>query len=280
LEANHRLELQYDGTGLHGWAKQPGLPTVEGWLEQAFQTALGQVPVWEVAGRTDAGVHARRQVLSLRLPTGLDLKKLCRSLNALTPPEIAVMEIRPAPPGFNARAQASSRVYRYFLSLGPTPSPFWRRYCWHLPQGLDWEAMESAARAVAGRHDFTAFTPAETEHVHFSRRVFLCRWRQARGDFPRPLRFPGGSGAWPAAGGSDLHYLEIEAEAFLRHMVRALVGTMVEVGRGERDLQAFVRLLEGAPREAAGPTAPPQGLFLWDVKYGRKGPLTPADEPA
>ncbi len=279
MERNHRVELQYDGTGLYGWAKQPGLPTVEGCLEEAFRTVLGIVPAWKVAGRTDAGVHARRQVLSMRLPLGLDLRKLQYSLNALTPPEIAITAIRPAPLWFDARASADSRVYRYFLSCGRTLSPFWRRYCWHVPYALDWEGMEAAAAAVVGRHDFTAFTPTDTEHVLFTRTVTLCRWKRVEGDFPVlrsrpgvPTRAESGRPGESAllAEGEDLRYLEIEAEAFLRHMVRILVGTMVEIGRGVCQLESFFRLLEGAARDAAGPTAPPQGLVLWDVKYGRK----------
>jgi tRNA pseudouridine38-40 synthase len=261
MERNHRLELQYDGTGLHGWAKQEGLPTVEAALEEAFRTVLGRVPAWRVAGRTDAGVHARRQVLSLRLPADLDLRRLQRSLNALTPAGVAVVKIAPAPEQFDARADATSRTYRYFLSTGPVVSPFWTRYCWHLPVELDWVSMEAAAAAAAGRHDFTAFTPTETEHVFFERLVLRCRWRRVEGDFPglpQP-RQPAG-----------LRYLEVEAEAFLRHMVRTLVGTMVEVGKGAMTLDCFEHLLAGAPRQTAGPTAPPQGLVLWEVSYGRR----------
>lgn len=273
--------MQYDGTGLHGWAKQPGLPTVEGALEEAFSTVLGRVPDWKVAGRTDAGVHARRQVLSVRLPQGMNLAKLRRSLNALTPSGIAVMDIRLAPRGFDARKQATSRVYRYFLSIGPTASPFWRPYCWHVPYELHWEAMEAAAAAVVGRHDFTGFTPADTEHVHFTRRVLVCRWRPLRGEHFGLLRLRMQDGAQDQKMGvPGLCYLEIEADAFLRHMVRTLVGTMVEVGKGARDLEDFTRLLKGASRGQAGPTAPAQGLFLWDVKYGRKRGAVPEDDLA
>ena len=250
-------------------------------MEDAFLTVLGRVPDWEVAGRTDAGVHARRQVLSVRLPWGLDLAKLRRSLNALTPPGIAVMDIRLAPRGFDARVQATSRVYRYFLSIGPVASPFWKPYCWHVPHEVNWEAMEKAAAAVVGRHDFTGFTPVETEHVHFTRRVLVCRWRPLRGEHFGPPRLRARGGAlYQKVGVPDLRYLEIEADAFLRHMVRTLVGTMVEVGKGARDLEDFTRLLRGASREQAGPTAPAQGLFLWDVKYGRKRGAAPEDQPA
>lgn len=255
MERNHRMELQYDGTGLHGWAKQDGLQTVEGCLEKAFRTALGSAPFLRVAGRTDAGVHARRQVVSLLLPDGLDPLKLRRSLNALTPAGIAVLTLRPAPAAFDARRDATSRTYRYFLSTQPVASPFWARYCWHIPGGVDLDAMRAGAGLVAGRHRFTAFTPTVTKHVFFDRTVLRCRW----------------TGASRSAGGGAVLCLEIEADAFLRHMVRTLVGALVEVGQGERSLDDFRRLLDGAPREAAGLTAPPPGLFLWDIRYGRAG---------
>ncbi len=293
------MELQYEGTGLHGWAKQDGLQTVEGCLEHAFQTVLGAAPTLRVAGRTDARVHARRQVVNLLLPDDLDLVKLCRSLNVLTPSGIAVLLLRPAPAAFDARNDATSRSYRYFLSAEPVVSPFWARYCWQVyGQDLDTAALAEAAALVAGRHDFTAFTPTETEHVFFDRTVLRCRWTRAggtalpsgalaggdahagggagRGGAPRPGAGPARNGRprsgrdGPAGRGGVL-CLEIEADAFLRHMVRILVGTMLEVGKAERSLEDFRRLLEGAPREAAGATAPPHGLFLWDIRYGRRG---------
>jgi len=245
----YRMELQYDGTGLHGWAKQAGLLTVQGCLEEAFATVLGQVPVMQVAGRTDAGVHARRQVVSLDLPRKVDVERLRASLNALTPAGIAILGLFPAAWDFDARRDAVSRTYRYFIFLGPVRSPFWARYSWHIPYALDLAAMRGAAAAVVGKHNLRAFTPAETEHVYFERQVFRCRWvRKAR----------------------TCIYLEIEAEAFLRHMVRVLVGTMVEVGMRKRSLSSFLELLKGSPRLAAGPTAPACGLFLWDVRYKRR----------
>jgi tRNA pseudouridine38-40 synthase len=249
LDGYVRMELQYDGTGLHGWAKQDGLVTVEGCLARAFETALGAAPALRVAGRTDAGVHARRQVVSLQLPRGTDLAKLTASLNALTPRGIVVTRMARARAGFDARKDATGRGYRYFLCTGKVVSPFWSRYCWPVGHPLDRHLLDAAAEATLGRHDFSAFTPAETEHVFFARTVQRCVWR-------RP---PGGPG---------MLQLEIEANAFLRHMVRALVGTMVEVADGKRDVESFRRLLDGAGREAAGPTAPPQGLFLWSIKYG------------
>lgn len=245
-ERIYRMELQYTGTGLHGWAKQAGLQTVEGCLEQAFETVLGRVPYMRVAGRTDAGVHARRQVVSLRLPRSLDRRRLLVSLNGLTPDAIAVTRLVGAPDNFDARRDAKSRSYRYHLLLSDSASPFWKPYAWWIPTALDVSAMREAAELIVGRHDFTAFTPTLTEHSFFRREVLHCAWRVRR---------------------EKLLVLEVEADAFLRHMVRALVGTMVEVGRGKRDIDGFQSLLAGAPREAAGLTAPARGLVLWDIKY-------------
>jgi tRNA pseudouridine38-40 synthase len=262
LDRNHRMDLQYDGTGLHGWAKQKGLPTVEGTLEDALRTVLGTAPSLQVAGRTDAGVHARRQVVSLLLPERTELARLKASLNALTPPAIAVSRIERAPRGFDARKDATSRSYRYFISMADAVSPFWARYCWPVQRQLDTDALAAAAEAVAGRHDFTAFTPTETEHVFFDRLVQKCAWRSVSGSLPMGLRSERAGRHRPAGG---MLYLEIKAEAFLRHMVRTLVGTMIEVADGTRDLDSFRGLLAGASRREAGPTAPAQGLFLWDV---------------
>ncbi len=284
MDRNHRMEMQYDGTGLRGWAKQDGLQTVEGYLDEAFRTVLGHTPDLRVAGRTDAGVHARRQVASVLLPGEVDLHRLRRSLNALTPAGISVMDIRRAPAAFDARKDATSRSYRYFLCADPVVSPFWNGYCWQVyGYDLDLTVLARAAALVEGRHRFTAFTPTETEHVFFDRTVLRCRWTRAAG-----AALPGGGAATIATGAAarpssrptGMLCLEIEADAFLRHMVRTLVGTMVEVGRGERSLEDFERLLEGASREAAGATAPPHGLFLWDIKYGRGGRKRPPYQAA
>ena len=241
----YRLDIQYDGSAFHGWARQPDLVTVEGTLRDVLRTLVGFAPSLNVAGRTDAGVHARRQVVSLHLPTGTDTVSLKRGLDALTPPALSVLSVSVAAAGFNARGDALSRSYRYFVWLGETRNPFLTPYVWHLRIPLDLEAMQAAASLVTGLHDFTAFTATHTEHLHFKRRVDRCLWRR-RG---------------------DLVWLEIEAESFLRHMVRSLVGTLVDVGAGKRMPEDMARLLEGASRDAAGLTAPSHGLCLWDVRY-------------
>ncbi len=245
-QRTYRMELQYDGTGLHGWAKQGRLATVEGSLEEALAKVLGRSPRLSVAGRTDAGVHAWRQVVSLSLPSDTDDRRLLRSLNALTPAGIVVTGLVPVGDGFDARRDVVSRSYRYFIQLGGVDSPFYVRYLWRSEALLDVSLLHETAALVTGRHDFTAFTPSETEHRFFRRQIWVCRWRR-----------------W----GSDRLFLQIEADAFLRHMVRTLVGTMAEVAAGERTLEDFRRLLEGAPRSQAGLSAPSRGLFLWDIRY-------------
>lgn len=250
-ERTYRMELQYDGTGLHGWAKQDGLATVEGSLETALRVVIGHSPALRVAGRTDAGVHARRQVVSLALPGRIEPRRLAASINALTPQGISVMRLSRAAPDFDARRDALTRTYRYFLCVGPVVPPFWAPYCWRVSGPLNTAAMQEAALLVRGRHDFTAFTPTITKHTFFQRRVVDCSWKRDSGRGNQ-------AGIWR---------MEIEAETFLRHMVRALVGAMVEIGQGKREVGCIGPLLAGASRSDAGRSAPAQGLFLWDVKY-------------
>ena len=249
----YRMELQYDGTGLSGWAKQPGCHTVEGSLEKAFAIVLGQIPVLQVAGRTDAGVHARKQVVSLRLPAelaeGAAQHRFISSLNALTPSGITITKLSVVADDFDARYNACSRCYRYHISEAAYCSPFWRNYCWWLPgssKGLNFTAMQEVAGLVEGWHDFTAFTTTASKHQNFYRHVMQCEWSKDS---------------------EGLLTLHIEANSFLRHMVRVLVGTIVEVGQGKRTVDGFAQLLQGAPREMAGRSAPAKGLFLWEVRY-------------
>jgi tRNA pseudouridine38-40 synthase len=238
-----RLIVEYDGTEFFGWARQPGLRTVQRELERALCVVLRRdaVPL-TVAGRTDAGVHALGQVASHPgEPARAD------SLNALLPSDVAVIESAAATPGFDARRDATSRAYVYRVLTRPSRSALERRRALHWPQPLDAGALRACASLLAGAHDFTAFTPTETEHVRFERIVLDAFWVR------------------PSA---ELLEFRIEADAFMRNMIRVLVGTMLEVGGGRRSVERFAELLEGRPRAAAGATAPPHGLHFLGAGYG------------
>ena len=245
----YRLDIAYDGAPFAGWAHQPGLRTVQGELEAGLERVLGAPAALTVAGRTDAGVHAWGQVASFELAEepGLDLR---RALDAVTPPEIAVTAATRADDGFDARRDARSRTYCYRLLAAPVASPFERGRALWWPYPLDRERLDACAAAVCGTHDFTAFTPTQTEHVRFERDVARCEWLEGAGLGPEPVL-----------------ELRIEADAFMRNMVRVLVGTMLEVAAGRRPPADFPALLEGAPRERAGETAPAHGLYLAAVSY-------------
>jgi tRNA pseudouridine38-40 synthase len=214
---------------------------VERALEVLLRAAPGSVPL-TVAGRTDAGVHAWGQVASY--PGSV---APVRGLNALLPDDVAVRTCSEAPDGFDARRDATSRAYCYRVLTRSAPSPFLRGRALHWPSFVDPPRLDDCARALVGLHDFTAFTPTETEHVHFRREVFSAHWRRR-----------------------DCGLLEfwIEADAFMRHMNRVLVGTMLEVAGGRRSVGSFAGLLAGARRSEAGRTAPPHGLYLAGVGYG------------
>ncbi len=241
-----KLTIEYDGTGFAGWARQPGERTVQEELERALRTVLGETGLdgeplrLAVAGRTDRGVHAWGQVASYAHEAVDPLR-----LNGLLDDDLAVLAAEPAPAAFDARRDAASRTYCYRVLARRARSAFERGRAFWWPGELDLEALSACAKALAGRHDFTAFTPTETEHSHFRCEVLATEWR-ADGDV---LEF------W------------IEADMFLRHMNRALVGTMLEVGAGRRTLEEFAALLDGGERPQAGRTAPAHGLALARVSY-------------
>ena len=246
-----RLDLAYNGARFAGWAAQPGLRTVQSELEGALEQVLGARTSLTVAGRTDAGVHAWGQVASFEVAREPP-PALRTALHSITGDDLAVRGLREAPDGFDARRDARSRTYCYRVHLTRTHDPFERGLSLFWPHRMDTEALEACAAVLIGTHDFTAFTPTQTEHVRFKRDVIRAEWDR------EPER-PGREG--------EVIRFWIEADAFMRNMVRVLVGTMLEVGSGRRRLEDFERLFEGAPREAAADTARPYGLYLASVRY-------------
>lgn len=245
-----KIVVEYDGTRYCGWQIQPSGETIQSVLESALQRLEGAPVRVGASGRTDAGVHASGQVASFVLHRPITAEALLAALNALTPPDLSVRCVEVVADDFDPRRAASSRAYVYRIWNARIPSPFWRHYAWHVRFGLDLEAMQAASARLVGEHDFSAFRAAGCDAEHPVRRVLVSRLEKE---------------------GSLLHY-HIEATAFLRHMVRNIVGTLVEVGSGKRSAAEIPALLTSRKRALAGPTAPAHGLCLTTVRYeARKG---------
>jgi len=239
------MVLEYDGTDYRGWQIQPGLPTIQGSLERALETIIGAPVRVEAAGRTDAGVHARGQVAAFTIGRDVDLRALQRGLNALCGPDIVVRRLATVGDAFDHRRHARSRTYEYRICNAPWPSPFARRHAWHVHRPLDAASMREACATLIGEHDFSSFQAADCDAEHPVRRV-----DESEIDVL----------------GEELTY-RITATAFLRHMVRSIAGTLVEVGLGERSAAEFAALLAARDRRLGGPTAPSHGLCLTRVVY-------------
>jgi len=250
-----KLTLSYDGTRLVGWQRQAAGDSVQGVLEDALARFEGRPVTVHGAGRTDAGVHALGQVASAEVSFAHDVSTLTRALNAQLPEDVRVLSVEEAAPGFHARFDARAKTYRYCIRNGALSSPFERAFVWHVPQPLDVDAMRQAASRLLGRHDFSAFRSIGTDVPDAMRSLHVSDMAEVPGAVP-----------WLGDGGALLTY-EVSGDGFLRHMVRAIVGTLVEVGRGWRDPAQMDVLLQSKDRARAGATAPPQGLFLVRVVY-------------
>ena len=244
-----RLTLSYDGTAYAGWQLQNEQPTLQGALERALLRLTGESIRVVASGRTDAGVHARGQVVSFRTASTLPAEVFVRALNDILPKDVAVLAAADAPEDFHAIRAAKSKRYRYVLHDGRLPDVFLRRYAWHVWRRLDEAAMARAAAPLRGRHDFSSFatlgSPRKTS-IRTVSDLMVAR-------LPSP--------------DADVIHIEVEADGFLYNMVRSIVGTLVEVGRGARPESFPAEALAACDRRAAGPTAPPQGLILLGVTY-------------
>jgi len=237
--------VEYDGTEFAGWAAQPGMRTVEGVLFEALRTVLRQPIRLSVAGRTDTGVHASGQVISFGADTALEPSVIAYKTTAVLPEDLALRRCVAADEGFDARKDARSRSYEYRIVNDPLRSPLKRRRAIYVARKLDFDLLQDSANLVRGTHNFRAFTPSKTYHVRFERIVSESVWERS----------------------GDLLVYKITADAFLYGMVRTLVGTMLEVADGRREMASFERLLSGGERSEAGPALASRGLTLAGVGY-------------
>lgn len=256
---NLKLTLSYDGSTFYGWAVQPGLPTVQGALiETIHRVTQENVRVYG-AGRTDAGVHALGQVAHFKTRCRIPAGNFQRALNALLPAQIRILQVEEVPANFDARRHATGKIYRYRILRAPVCPPFeWRRV-YHYPYPLDVEAMERAAPLFEGEHDFTSFANWDAGEAEESRVRAIFSSRLERDP-----------------GREELIYT-VRGRAFLRYMVRKIVGTLIAVGKGRLAPEDIPRILEAQDRSLAGPTAPPEGLYMVEVQYPPRAPADPAE---
>ena len=259
----YKLTLEYTGTKYSGWQIQKNARTVQGELQRAIAVAVNGAPLELYgSGRTDAGVHALGQVASVRVTCAHDAETLLRALNAQLPDDIRVLRVQEMADAFHARFDARSKTYRYLIRNTPFVGPFERDFVWHVPQPLDVAAMQQAAHSLVGTHDFAAFQSAGSVTSGTLRTLFWSRVALEPGVSVLTLAGPDGL---PEPGA--LLVYEVRGDGFLRHMVRTIVGTLVEVGRGWRAPDSIVQVLASGLREGAGATATPHGLFLVGVDY-------------
>ena len=245
---NLKITLQYDGSEYVGWQRQPNGTSIQGLLEAALQPIDGQPVTVHGAGRTDAGVHAIAQVASVQLTASLDPATLARALNAVLPADVRVLAVDEAPAEFHARFSATAKTYEYRIVNAPFVSAFLHRYAWQVAPPLDVALMRRSSNVLVGHHDFAAFQGAGAEVHTTERTIRSIEWQDGHG-FNLPI------------------VMRISGNGFLRHMVRTIVGTLVEIGSGRWEPERLVQALESRDRTRAGPTAPARGLFLVNVEY-------------
>jgi tRNA pseudouridine38-40 synthase len=255
-----KLTLAYDGTNFFGWQRQNGTPTIQACVETALCDIEGQVVTVHGAGRTDAGVHALGQVASVRLGHTIEAPSLVRALNAKLPGDIRVIDAEPVVDNFHARFDACSKTYRYWLATGPVANPLASRFVWHLRRPIDLAGMQEASSILCGCHDFAAFQTAADEKAQASTVRTISELRIGTGSVSTWFsQIPDLK--------SECVFVDVVGDGFLRHMVRSIVGTLVDVGWGRRSVENVTAVLASCRRECAGPTAPARGLFLVRVGY-------------
>jgi len=243
MPRNIKLEIEYDGTDFHGWQIQPKLRTVQGEIQDKLETILGHKINLIGAGRTDVGVHALGQAANFKTTSELDKISIINGLNGLLPDDIVIKKIEEVDLNFNSRYDAKSRLYKYRIHLGRTA--ILRKHVWEVLYSLNLENILEATKKIQGEHDFSSFCVAESTKDNNACRVFSAIWEKS----------------------SDELIFKIEADRFLHAMVRSMVGTLIEVGRGYFSVSDFVNIMEAKDRKKAGPTAPACGLYLVEVKY-------------
>lgn len=243
---NIKLLIEYDGTNYQGWQIQAKGVTIQGLIEEKLAILTGELIHLIGSGRTDAGVHALGQVAHFKTKSQMDVHTIQRALNSLLPSDIVIQRAEEVKEDFHARKQSKSKVYEYCILNRKVRSPFQHGYAWHIPQKLDFRAMEGATQDLVGEHDFSSFRSVGSPTRTAVRKVIRAKWKKGRDGL---IRF------------------EIEANGFLKQMVRAIVGTLVEVGKGKISSEEFQKILCAKDRKRAGPTAPARGLFLKEVKY-------------
>lgn len=243
---NIKLTIEYDGTNYIGWQIQPKGETIQGVIEERLKKITSEDVHLIGAGRTDSGVHAHGQVANFKTNSNIDIFSLQKALNSLLPEDIVIKKVEEVDLGFNARKHAKTKVYEYRILNRETPSVFLRRFTWHIPYRLNLREIKKATELIIGEHDFSSFRSSGSTAKNSIRKIFRAEWKR---------------------GSDGMILFEIEANGFLKQMVRAIVGSLIEVGRGKIDIETFKKILKSKDRRKAGPTAPANALILKEVKY-------------